>query len=298
MTKLIQCVPNFSEGRDPEVVQQILAEIQSVPEVSLLDYSLDSDHHRSVVTFVGPPEAVIKAAFLATKKAAELIDLRTHQGEHPRMGATDVVPLIPISGVTMKETVEYSKQLAAQIGSKLQIPVFLYERSASASHRTNLAKIRKGEYEQMDEKLQQDQWQPDYGPQKKHPQAGVIAVGARAPLVAFNVNLDTDNLEIAQKIAKTVRASGGGFTHCKALGMEIKERHIVQVSMNLVDYSKTSIHHVFDFISREAQRYGVTVLSSEIIGLVPLQALLNSAIYYLKLDDFDPNQVLEKRLYE
>lgn len=298
MAKIVQCVPNFSEGKNHDILNHILSEIKKVKGVNLIDYSMDADHNRSVVTFVGEPELVIEAAFKATKKASELIDLRTHQGEHPRMGATDVIPLIPISEVTMKECIEYSKQLAARIATELDIPVFLYEKSATAAHRENLATIRKGQYEGMDKKLQLEEWAPDYGPKSLNIKAGVTAVGARAPLVAFNVNLDTTNLDIAKNIAKVVRASGGGFTYCKALGLEIKERQITQVSMNLVDYTKTSIFRVFDAIEREANRYGVNVIGSEIIGLVPLQALVDTASYYLKLENFDTKQVLETRLYE
>lgn len=298
MKKLIECVPNFSEGRNKEVVEKIVEEIRLIEGVKLLDYSSDRDHNRSVVTFVGEPEKVIEAAFNSCKVASELIDMTKHKGGHPRMGATDVIPLIPISNVTMEECIEYSKKLAKRIGKELDIPVFLYEKSASSKDRENLANIRRGQYEGMSEKLKDEKWKPDFGPSKLNTKAGVTAVGARVPLVAFNVNLGTDNIEIAKKIAKVVRGKNGGFTYCKAMGIEIKERNIVQVSMNMVDYTKTSLFRVFDTIEREARRYGVNVIGSEIIGLVPLQALVDVADYYLRLENFSSEQILENRIFE
>lgn len=298
MARLIQCVPNFSEGRNKEIVEKIVEEIRIMEEVKLLDYSMDKDHNRSVVTFVGEPEKVIEAAFNACKVAAELIDMSKHEGGHPRMGATDVIPLIPISDVTVEECIEYSKKLAKRIGEELNIPVFLYEKSATSKKRENLADIRKGQYEGMAEKLKDENWKPDFGPWELNIKAGVTAVGVRPPLIAFNVNLGTDNVEIAKKIAKVVRAKTGGFTYCKAIGLEIKERNIVQVSMNMVDYTKTSLFRVFDTIEREAMRYGVNVIGSEIIGLVPMQALVDVADYYLRLENFSSDQILEKRIFE
>ncbi|QQY80859.1 glutamate formimidoyltransferase [Keratinibaculum paraultunense] len=298
MAKIIQCVPNFSEGRDKEVVEKIVDEIRVIEGVKLLDYSMDKDHNRSVVTFIGEPEKVIEAAFNATKVAAELIDMTKHEGGHPRMGATDVIPLVPISDVTMEECVEYSKKLGKRIGEELNIPVFLYEKSATSPNRENLADVRRGQYEGMAEKLKEEEWKPDFGPNKLNIKAGVTAVGARMPLVAFNVNLGTNDVKIAKNIAKAVRAKTGGFTYCKAIGLEITERGIVQVSMNMVDYTKTSLFRVFDTIEREARRYGVNVIGSEIIGLVPMQALIDVADYYLRLEDFSSNQILEKRMYE
>ncbi|NMB28118.1 MAG: glutamate formimidoyltransferase [Tissierellia bacterium] len=298
MARIIQCVPNFSEGRDKAIIEKILEEIRIMDEVKLLDYSMDKDHNRSVVTFIGEPEKVIEAAFNAAKVAFELIDMRTHTGEHPRMGATDVIPLIPISDVTMEECIEYSKILGKKIGDNLNIPVFLYEKSATSITRENLADVRRGQYEGMADKLKQEQWQPDFGPSVLNEKAGVTAIGARMPLVAFNVNLDTDDITVAKNIAKVVRASGGGFRYCKALGIEIKERNIVQVSMNMVDYTKTSLFRVFDTIEREAMRYGINIIGSEIIGLVPMQALVDVADYYLRLEDFDSSQILETRMFE
>lgn len=298
MARILQCVPNFSEGRNKEVIEAIVDEVRKVDEVKLLDYSSDKDHNRTVVTFIGEPGKVLEAVFNACKKASELIDMTQHIGEHPRMGATDVIPLIPISDITEEDTVEMSKKLGKRIGEELNIPVYLYEKSASASHRENLAKVRKGQYEGMAEKLKEEEWAPDFGPNELNVKAGVTAVGARMPLVAFNVNLDTNDLSIAKKIGKAVRGSSGGFAYCKALGIEIKERNIVQVSMNMVDYTKTPLYRVFDMIEREANRYGVNVIGSEIIGLVPMNALIDCANYYLKVEDFDESQILEKRIFE
>jgi len=297
LIKILECVPNFSEGRDKEKLERIVDEVRKQEGIKLLDYSMDKDHNRSVVTFVGEPDQVIETAFNACKKAAELIDLRTHKGEHPRMGATDVIPLIPIKNISMQECVEYSKKLAKRIGEELNIPVILYEKSASRPEREDLAVIRKGEFEGMFEKLKQEEFKPDFGPDKPHESAGVTAVGARMPLIAFNVNLNTNNLDIAKKIAKAVRGKSGGFKYCKALGFELKERNIVQVSMNMVDYTKTPLYRVFQLIENEANRYGVNVIGSEIVGLVPMNALVDTADYFLKLEDFSYDRVLENRIY-
>lgn len=298
MAKIVQCVPNFSEGRNKEIIEKIVEEIRIVEDVKLLDYSMDKDHNRTVVTFIGDPDQVLLAAFNACKVASELIDMRKHIGEHPRMGATDVIPLIPISDVTMEECVELSKELGRKIGEELNISVYLYEKSAQNSGRENLANVRRGQYEGMANKLKEEEWTPDFGPIELNENAGVTAVGARMPLVAFNVNLGTNDVNIAKNIAKAVRASSGGFTHCKGLGIEIKERNIVQVSMNMVDYTKTPLFRVFDMIEREARRYGVNVIGSEIIGLLPMAAMIDVADYYLKIENFDHSQILEKRMME
>lgn len=298
MPKIVQCVPNFSEGRNEDVVKEILNEIESVKGVKLLDYSMDKDHNRTVVTFIGGPEEVVEAAFKGVKKASEVIDMTKHNGGHPRMGATDVIPLIPISDVDMDECVEFSKTLGKKIGSELGISVYLYEKSASVKDRENLADVRRGQYEGMKDKLKKEDWKPDFGPTELNAKSGVTAVGARMPLVAYNINLGTNNLNIAKKIAKVVRAKTGGFTYCKAIGMEIKERDIVQVSMNMVDYTKTSLFRVFDTVEREARRYGVNVTGSEVIGLVPMNALIDVADYYLRLEGFDNMQILENRMVE
>lgn len=296
--KLIESVPNFSEGRREEIVRQIIDEAYKYPKVKVLDWSMDKDHNRSVVTLVGEPDQLLDALFDMTKKAAELIDLRYHKGEHPRMGATDVIPLVPLIGTTMEECVELSKKLGKRIGDELGIPVYLYERSATRPERENLAEIRKGEFEGFFEKIKDPKWIPDFGPSKVHETAGVTAVGAREFLIAFNVNLGTNNLEIADKIAKAVRHISGGFRYVKAIGVELKEKGMVQVSMNLTNYKKSPIFRVFETIKREAQRYGVPVVSSEIIGMVPLQAIVETFAWYLQIDDFNAGRVIEQRLIE
>ncbi|MGC9771599.1 glutamate formimidoyltransferase [Fervidobacterium islandicum] len=294
--KLIESVPNFSEGRREEIVRQIIEEASKYPRVKVLDWSMDKDHNRSVVTLVGEPEQVLNALFDMTKKAAELIDLRYHKGEHPRMGATDVIPLVPLIGTTMQECVEWSKQLGKRIGEELGIPVYLYERSATRPERENLSEIRKGEFEGFFEKIKDPKWKPDFGPDRVHETAGVTAVGAREFLIAFNVNLGTNNIEIADKIAKAVRHISGGYRYVKAMGVELKEKGIVQVSMNLTNYKKSPIFRVFETIKREAARYGVPVVGSEIIGMVPLQAIVDTFAWYLQIDDFGTNRVIEERL--
>lgn len=298
MAKILECVPNFSEGIDKGIIEKILDPIRETEGVKLLDYSSDKDHNRSVVTFLGDPDAVIDAAFKACKVASELIDMRKHKGGHPRMGATDVMPLIPIKDITVEEAVEYSKKLGERIGNELKIPVFLYEKSASAPHRENLADVRRGQYEGMAEKMKEAEWKPDYCSEAFNEKAGAVAVGARMPLVAYNINLNTKDVEIAKAIAKTIRAKTGGFTYCKAMGLEIEERGITQVSMNLTDYTKTGVMRVFEHVKREAQRYGVNVIESEIIGLVPMGAIADVAEFYLQLSGFDVSQILESRMME
>lgn len=296
MQKIVECVPNFSEGRRREVMDAIVASIAAVPGVKVLDLQMDADHNRSVVTFVGGPEAVVEAAFQGTRQAAELIDLNVHRGEHPRMGATDVIPLVPVRGVTMADCVELARQLGRRIGEELEIPVYLYEEAATRPERKNLANVRKGEYEGIRELIATDPaHEPDFGPRRMGP-AGATAVGARPFLIAFNVYLTTDNVEIAKKIAKTVRHSSGGLRFVKALGMLVEGK--AQVSMNLTDFRRTPIHVVVEMIRREAARYGVMIERSELIGLLPQQALLDAAVWYLQLDNFSPELVLENRLME
>ncbi len=298
MKRIVECVPNFSEGRDPAVISRIVGPFRGQKDVKLLDYQRDEDHNRLVVTVVGEPEPLKEAVIAAIGAAVETIDMRRHRGQHPRMGAADVVPFIPIRGVTMEEAVALSREVAQAVAQRYDLPVFLYERSATAPHRQNLAAVRKGEFEGMAEKLQQPEWQPDFGPPRVHPTAGVTAIGARMPLVAFNVNLNTDRLEIAQNIAKNVRHLSGGLRYCKALGIELKDRGMVQVSMNMTDYTRTALYRAVELIRAEARRYGVTIAGSEIIGLVPMEALLDSAAYYLGLEGFSMDQVLENRLME
>ncbi|HAQ40280.1 MAG TPA: glutamate formimidoyltransferase [Clostridiales bacterium] len=277
-------------------LDKILDVFRGRNNVKLLDYSSDEDHNRTVVTLVGEPAALKVAMVEAIGKAVELIDLISHEGQHPRMGAVDVVPFIPIKNVTVEEADMLAKEVAKEASELYGLPFFLYEKSATAPHRENLANIRKGQFEGMAEKMKDEKWKPDFGPDTIHPTAGVTAIGARMPLVAFNVNLSTNNLEIASKIAKQVRHINGGFRYVKALGIELEDRGIVQVSMNLTDYTKTSIYRVFETIKMEAQRYGVNVVGSEIVGLVPLQAIVDSADYYLRLENFNIDQVLETRL--
>lgn len=298
MHPIVETVPNFSEGRNREVIEAIVAPFRSMDGVKLLDYSSDPNHNRLVVTAAGRPEAVRKALLEAMTKATERIDLRTHRGQHPRMGAVDVVPFIPVKDMTMADAVALSKELAAEASERLGLPVFLYEESASAPHRRNLADIRKGQFEGMTEKLLLPDWHPDYGPERPHPTAGVTAVGARMPLIAYNINLGTDQLDIAQSIARNIRHINGGLRFCKAMGVRLEERNLVQVSMNLTDYTRTAVYRVFELVRMEAERWGIPVVGSEIVGLVPLAALVDAASYYLRLEDFSENQILETRLWE
>lgn len=294
----MECVPNFSEGRDLGKIEKIIEPFRAKQGVKLLDYSNDEDHNRLVVTVVGEPEALKAALLEAVGQAVALIDLTCHSGQHPRMGAVDVVPFIPIKGCTMEEAVALSKEVGEQIAALYKVPVFLYEKSASAPHRENLAAVRKGEFEGMAEKIKQPEWHPDFGTAERHPTAGTVAVGARMPLVAYNVNLGTDNLAIASDIAKKIRFIGGGLRYCKAMGVELKERGITQVSINMTDYTRTALYRAFELVKVEARRYGVPVVGSEIIGLVPMEALIDTASYYLGLEDFTMDQVLEARIME
>ncbi len=298
MNKIIECVPNFSEGRDLQKIDQIVAPFRGCQGVKLLDYSHDEDHNRLVVTVVGEPEPLREAVLEAIGVAVQLIDLNSHQGQHPRMGAVDVVPFIPIKNVTMEEAVALSKEVAEEAAKRYGLPVFLYEKSASASHRENLAAIRKGEFEGMVEKMKQPEWHPDFGPAERHATAGTVAIGARMPLVAYNVNLSTPSLEIAHDIAKKVRFVGGGLRYCKAMGVELKDRGITQVSINMTDFTRTSLYRAFELVRIEARRYGVSIVGSEIIGLVPMEALIDTASYYLGLENFSMQQVLEARIME
>lgn len=298
MAAILECVPNISEGRDLEKVEKILDSVRAVKGVKLLDYSSDKDHNRSVITFLGEPKAVIEAAHALAVSAAELIDMTQHTGGHPRMGAVDVIPLIPIKDISIEETISLSKELAEKIADSCQMHVTLYEQSATAPHRQNLAQIRKGQYEAMEEKIKQEEWIPDYGPKEFNKKAGIVAVGARPPLVAYNINLSTSDEQIAKKIANVVRAAKGGFAYCKAMGLLIEETGKAQVSMNLVNPDMTTIFRVFDAVEREAHRYGVSVTDSEIVGLVPMKSLIDTAIYHLKLDNFSMDQILETRIWE
>jgi glutamate formiminotransferase len=298
MHKIIECVPNFSEGRDLNSIDKIISPFKTMVGVKLLDTQRDEDHNRLVVTVIGEPEELKEAVLAAMGEAIAVIDMRRHRGQHPRMGAVDVVPFIPVKNISMAEAVALSKAVAAEAAQKYSLPIFLYEESALQDARKNLATIRKGQFEGMVEKLLDPIWTPDFGPASVHPTAGVTAVGARMPLVAYNVNLDTDNLEIATSIARKVRHISGGLRHCKALGIALEDRGIVQVSMNMTDYTRTALYRVFELIRIEARRYGVSVIGSEIVGLVPMAALVDTAVFYLGLEDFSQEQVLETRIYE
>ena len=297
MAKIVECIPNISEGRNPEVIARALSAVRETPGVTLLGSSSDENHNRTVVSFLGDPEGVVNAAVALAAYAAAAIDLTKHTGEHPRMGAIDVIPLVPLRDMTVEETVSLSRTLGERVFSEAGIPVFLYEASATAENRKNLADIRKGQFEGMGEKLRLPEWAPDFGPRAVHPTAGVVAVGCRMPLVAFNINLSTGDVAIAKKIAKIIRASSGGLACVKALGVLLESRGVAQVSINMTDYTKTPLYRVVALVRAEAARYGVTVTGTEIVGLSPMRALVDSAEYYLQLEDFDADrQVLESYL--
>ena len=294
MAKIVECIPNFSEGRDPDTISALVDAARSVPGVSLLDHTSDASHNRSVITLAGDPIGIAEAAFRLCKLAGERIDMTKHTGEHPRMGATNVIPFVPIREVSIEECVGISKQIAQRIWEELGIPSFLYEYSAASPGRQNLAAVRKGQFEGMPEKLLLEGWAPDYGERRIHPTAGITAIGARPPLVAFNVNLDTSDIGVANAIAKAVRASSGGYKYCKAIGVMLDDRNIAQVSINMVNCDGTPIYRVFEAIRAEARRWGARITGSEIIGLAHAKALIDCAEYYLQIENFDySKQVLE-----
>lgn len=296
MAQLVQCVPNISEGRDQGIIDQVVEQVKGVPGCTLLDVESDASHNRTVITFLGSPEAVEEAAVRLAVKAAALIDLTKHTGEHPRMGAVDVIPFIPIRDISMEDCVALSRRCGVRIAEEAGMPVFLYEQSASAPYRQNLADIRRGQFEGMAEKMLSDDWKPDFGG-AMHPTAGVVAVGARMPLIAFNINLDTDRLPVAKAIAKIIRQSSGGLANVKALGVMLEDRGIAQVSINMTDYTKTPLYRVVELVKAEAARYGARVIGTEIVGLTPANALIDSAAYYLMIERFDrAKQVLENHV--
>jgi glutamate formiminotransferase len=298
MRTVIECVPNISEGRDGERVREIADAVRAASGVRLLNVSSDASHNRSVLTFLGDAAAVRAGVFALFDAAVPRIDLTRHRGEHPRMGAVDVVPFIPIRGATVEDCVALSREIGAEIASRHGIPVYLYEDSASSELRRNLAEIRKGEFEGFPGKMRDPKWAPDFGPPQPHPTAGAVAVGARAPLIAYNINLATRDLAIADTIARSIRHVGGGFRFVKAMGVELAERGQVQVSINMTNYKKTPLHRVFECVKSEAERYGVAVVGSEIVGLTPSDALFMAANHYLRLEKFSSDQVLEMRLLE
>jgi len=297
MKRIVECVPNFSEGRRPEVVDRIVKAMAAVKEIKVLDIKSDEDHNRSVITLVGPPEAITDAAFSGIAQAAELIDLNKHVGEHPRMGAADVVPFVPVRGVTMDVCVALARKLGERVGGELKIPVFLYEAAATRPERRNLADVRKGQFEGLRELIGRDPARkPDFGPEKIHPTAGAIAIGAREFLIAFNVNLASPNLALAKAIAKKIRESSGGMPCVKAIGLMLGNLNVAQVSMNLTNYRVTPVRKVFDAIRAEVEKAGEKIRNSELIGLAPQAAICPKDVEYLKIDDFDPKQIIENRL--
>ncbi|HNR95589.1 MAG TPA: glutamate formimidoyltransferase [Anaerolineae bacterium] len=295
MASLLECALNFSEGRRQDVIQAIVGAVQGA---RLLDVSSDADHNRTVVSFVGSPQEAAAAALAVSARAIELIDMNVHRGAHPRMGAVDVIPFVPLGEATMEQAVATARQVGQELGARLQLPVYLYEAAASRPERRNLADVRHGEYEGLAQKMADPAWKPDYGPAHPHPTAGAVAVGARIFLVAYNVNLSTPDVSIAKTIARTLRAKTGGLQNVKALGVMLQERDIAQVTMNVVDPFQTPLYRVLELVRMEAARYGVSVVGSEVIGLLPLTVLLESARYYLQLEGFRDDQVLEARLWE
>jgi glutamate formiminotransferase len=297
MKEIIECVPNISEGRRKEVVEEIIGNLKKL-EVKLFNYSSDEDHNRTVITFVGGSENVVNAAVQVARDAVRLIDLRSHKGVHPRMGAVDVLPFIPVKNVTMRDCIEISKRVGKIIGEELGVPVYLYAESATKEARRLLPEIRKGEFEGFFKKIKDPEWTPDYGPQEVNPTAGVTAVGAREFLIAYNINLSTKDISIAKKIARSIRESSGGFRYIQAREMPLDEKGCVQVSINILNYKKVPIYRIFEIVKMEAERYGVSVLESELVGLMPMKAVLDSLSFYLQFPELNEDQILETKIYE
>jgi glutamate formiminotransferase len=293
---IIECVPNVSEGRRPDVVEALVAAIRRVPGVRVLDYSSDASHNRSVLTLAGDAAPLKNAILALVDRAVGAIDLRSHSGEHPRVGAVDVVPFVPIEGASMADCDALAKETAGEVAQRFGVPVYLYEEASDNPARKNLEDIRRGEFEGLAAKMARPEWRPDYGPAAPHATAGAVVIGARMPLIAYNINLATDRLDVAKRIAAGIRHSSGGFRYVKAMGITLEDRGVVQVSMNLTNFEKTPIFRVFETVKREAARYGVNVLESEIVGLVPAAALVRAAEYFLQLEGFKADQVLETRL--
>ncbi|MBQ2829686.1 MAG: glutamate formimidoyltransferase [Oscillospiraceae bacterium] len=296
MTRVLKCVPNFSEGHDLEKIEKLVSPFRGHENVKLLDYSADKDHNRCVVTVIGEPDALRDAVIKSVGIATQILDLRTHTGQHPRMGATDVLPFVPIRNCTIEDANATAREVAAAIGAQFDIPVFLYGKSAPAPHRTLLSDIREGEFEGMAEKLRMPQWTPDFGPNHPHPSAGVTAVGVRMPIIKFNVNLNTSDARIAESIAASIRCSDGGFRFVEAVGLLLETRNTAQVSISVTDFAKTSLYRVFETVKMEAQRYGVRVTGSELVGLTPVAALLDCAEYYLQIENLSEAKILESHL--
>ena len=297
MKEIIECVPNISEGRRKEVIEEIIGNLKKL-EVKLLDYSSDEDHNRTVITFIGGSENVVNAAVQVARDAVRLIDLHSHKGAHPRMGAVDVIPFIPVKNVTMRDCIEISKRVGKIIGEELGVPVYLYAESATKEARRLLPEIRRGEFEGFFEKIKDPEWTPDYGPQEVNPTAGVTAVGAREFLIAYNINLSTKDISIAKKIARSIRESSGGLRYIQAREMPLDEKGCVQVSINILNYKKAPIYRIFEIVKMEADRFGVSVLESELVGLMPMKAALDSLSFYLQFPELNEDQILETKIYE
>ena len=294
MAQIIESIPNISEGRDKQVIQACVDQIRTTPGCTLLNYSSDPNHNRTVISYIGDAKGVEEASVKLAKKAVELIDLTKHTGEHPRMGCVDVMPFVPIKDATNDDCIRLSETVGQRIADEAGLPVFLYEMSARKEARKNLAAIRKGQFEGMAEKVKDPEWEPDFGGARIHPTGGVVAVGARPPLIAYNLNLSTSDVQIAKKIAKVIREKDGGLANVKAMGFMLEDRNIAQVSINMTDYRVTPLYSVTELVKSEAKRYGVTVIGSEVVGLCPMKALIDCAEYYLQIEDFDFNdQVLE-----
>lgn len=297
MAQIVECIPNISEGRNPQVIEAVVDRVRQTPGVTLLGYSSDTSHNRTVISFLGSPQGVLEAAVALAKEAVARIDLNHHQGEHPRMGAVDVIPFVPVKEISVEECVELSRKAGQRIWEEAGLPVFLYEDSATAPHRKNLAAIRKGQFEGMAQKVLEPQWEPDFGGRTIHPTGGVVAVGCRMPLVAYNINLSTSDISIASAIAKVIRESSGGLSCVKALGVMLEDRNIAQVSINMTNLDRTPLYRVQELVRAEAARWGVHIVGAEVVGLTPMNALIDAAAYYLQLENFDKShQVLENYL--
>ena len=293
---LIESVPNFSEGRRAEVIEAIVEAVRRSGPVRVLDRSSDSDHNRTVLTLAGEPEPLLAGLEALVAACVERIDLTRHSGRHPRMGAVDVIPLVPIRDVSLHDCAGFARSLAERVARRHDLPVYLYEEAASAPHRRDLAAIRKGEFEGFADKIRDPLWKPDFGPDRVHPTAGCVAIGAREFLIAYNINLATPDVDIAKRIAQAIRHSSGGLRYVKAMGLLLEDRRQAQVSINMTDFRRTPLHRVFEMVRAEAERYGVAIAGSEIVGLVPQEALLQAAEHYLRLEKFDAGLVLERRL--
>ncbi len=296
MPRIIESVPNLSEARRPEVLEAAVAAMKAVPGLRVLDVDPNKDHNRTVLTVAGDERSLKDGLLALFEVATSRIDLRNHQGEHPRVGAVDVVPFVPIEGASMDDCVALAREVGQAVAERFQVPVFLYEEAATAPHRRNLEDIRRGQLEGLAERMRDPLWQPDFGPAAPHPSAGAVVVGARMALIAYNINLGTPDVKIANRIAKAIRHSSGGYRFVKAMGVMLKERNVAQVSINMTDYKKTPLFRVFETVRSEAARYGVSVIGSEIVGLVPSEALIDAADHFLRLEDFDPAQILERRI--